>query len=286
MLALLGLALIYGFFPVYVRAIAPYVTPLQQLYIVTFGVSVVLLAQRIITGTIHELFTIPRRDVLIAIVRGILYYLLGAYLYVLAIRMSHIASVVLIQTLPMTAILGVLLFKEKLTKIKIVSILIAFIGAIIMNYSFTTGTLAFGLGEILSTVSIFFVAFALISTKWQSKKTPTSAVSLLMMIGAAVALFVTSIMSGERLNVASLPTLATAWFGIGISLNVIMILLANYGYTIVQGTIGTVIVSLESVFAIAFALVFFGETLTLFQGIGGACILFAAVLITRESNGK
>lgn len=170
MVALLGLALIYGFFPVYVRAVAPYVTPLQQLYIVTFGVSVVLLVQRVLSGKMNELLEMPRRDVIIALVRGILYYLLGAYLYVLAIRMAHIASVVLIQTLPMTAILGVLLFKEKLTRVKVVSILIAFTGAIIMNYSYTTGRLAFGLGEVLSAVSIFFVAFALISTKWQSKK--------------------------------------------------------------------------------------------------------------------
>lgn len=105
-----------------------------------------------------------------------------------------------------------------------------------------------------------------------------------MMIGAAVALFITSIMSGERLNVALLPTFAMMWLGIGISLNVIMILLANYGYKIVQGTIGTVIVSLESVFAILFAMLLFGETLSLFQAIGGACILFAAILITRESK--
>ena len=135
---MVGLAFTYASFGFFTRYLSVSFGFFQQLYL---RILAGLIIGFLIFGknfNFSKLRKITLKEWLILIFRGTAYYLLGAALFNKAVLLTKISTVALIGSIPMTAILGFLILKEKLTAEKIIYIFLSFIGALIISVnSFT-----------------------------------------------------------------------------------------------------------------------------------------------------
>ncbi|MBW7959866.1 hypothetical protein H3C65_00005 [Patescibacteria group bacterium] len=110
--ALVGLAFTYATFGFFTRYLTESFGFFQQLYL------------RIIAGLVIGF---------LIFFRALGYYLLGAALFNKAVLLTKISTVAFIGSIPMTAILGFLILKEKTTFKKVFYIILSFVGVSIIS---------------------------------------------------------------------------------------------------------------------------------------------------------
>ena len=171
--------------------------------------------------------------------------------------------------------LGSILFKEKLTLIKIIALLFSLVGLYFI-YLFS-----------LDATKAIYIGFALISgiatALWDilpKKISHTySSVQLSFLdniIGGVFALLVSLLLREQW----TIPSLTTAWelnalFG---SLFVATGLLIIYGFRRLDAQIGSLVMLAEVLFAILLAFIFYGEIITPIMFVGGTLILVGIIL--------
>src|SRR5260221_6199451 len=118
-IALLGLALIWGLLPLLPRYLSISFTVIQQLYL-RLGIGCILVAIIFFRKIQYEKFRkLKVREFSFLFLRSFIYFVLGAGLYVQALLLTKISNVEFISAIPMTAVLGFILLREKLTVPKV-----------------------------------------------------------------------------------------------------------------------------------------------------------------------
>jgi len=172
-------------------------------------------------------------------------------------------------------IIGVWSFKEKFTRIKIISLIIAIIGMyLVFSFSIIEFTLLAALMAIINGVaSGGEVAF---SKKLSNKYSPL----YLIILSWAIILITNSIISVAIGETQVIPALNMTWFWqIAYSIaSLLAFWLVIAGFKYVDASVGALVGLMEIVFSILFGLVIFGELLTLGVIIGGALIILSASL--------
>ena len=97
--------------------------------------------------------------------------------------LTKISNVAFIGTIPMTAILGFVILKEKLTVPKALLIALSFVGVLSISLK-GSFQLSFGLGELLAICSSVFIALGMIMRKWEDDYFNTFEASLLVIFFA------------------------------------------------------------------------------------------------------
>ena len=172
-------------------------------------------------------------------------------------------------------ILGHYWYDERLTKIKIVSLGLAIVGLLLI-YQINAGT-----------ISPFYFALAVftgVSTAvWDviSKKiSGTYDTSYITWWDETLALGMYLVASFVAREQWTMPAVTLPWaasFGIGIVFVATGMLMVN-GFKYIEAQIGSIIMLAEILFAIFFAWLFYGETITLMTMLGGSLIVAAIVL--------
>lgn len=280
-LALIGLAVVYASMGIFVRYLNLSFAFYQQIYLRLFAAVIIgfLIYNRSLDYS--KLKKIKLNEWLLLIFRAATYYLLGLALYTKSILLTKISIVSFIGSIPMTAILGTLINKEKITYQKIIFILLGFIGVIIISVKDFASIFNWKLGEFLALISLIFTSLSIVLRKKQSKLLNNSEMSQIIFIIAFIMLFLTSFFAKESLpltgwNAGSIMVLIIAGFA-----NMAMLFLTNYGFEKVETIIASNILTLEMFFGVLFGFLFFKEVPGFKDVVGGVLILFSVIQMNK-----
>ncbi|KKQ24518.1 MAG: hypothetical protein US40_C0003G0060 [Candidatus Roizmanbacteria bacterium GW2011_GWC2_37_13] len=280
-LSLIALAVVYASLGIFVRYLALSFAIFQQLYIRLLSASILGFFVFRKNLNFSKLKKISLREWGLLIFRSFFYYLIGVGLFTKAALMIKISTLSFIGSIPMTAILGFLILKEKITFKKILYIFLAFLGVMIISIKDFSSVFVWGTGEIIAFISVIFVSLAIIQRRYQTKLLNNNEITQIMLIFGFIFVFVTSLGFGEGLplanwNLSSIITVILAGF-----INIALMFLTNYGFEKIQTSVASNILTLEMFFAILFGFFFFREIPTLKDAIGGILILFSVIQMNK-----
>ena len=229
---------------------------------------------------------ISLKEWLLIIVRAISLYILGIALVTKAFILSKYGVVSLISVLPFVAILGAILFKEKITPLKAFLIFLSFLGVFLMIVKDYNHLFYWGLGEILALIATFFFALNYVAQKWQSNTLNHKEITQIILFIAFILSFIISLFLGEGIPIINFSfELVFAIFMVGL-FNVLGLFLANYGFQYVKAIVANNILNLEVLFAIIIGFVLYKEVLSLKEIVGGFIIIISVVWMNKIDSSK
>lgn len=279
-MALVGLAFTYASFGFFTRYLSANFGFFQQLYIRIFAG---LIIGFLIFGknfNFSKLKKISFKEWLLLIFRACAYYLLGAALFNKAVLITKISTVAFIGSIPMTAILGFLILKEKVTFKKVFFITLSFVGVIIISIN-NFSDLGFGLGEVLALLSCFFASISIVFRKYQTKLLNNVEITQIQLFIAFIFIFVASLLMNEGLPINNWNVNTFLIIVLSGLANVLMIFFTNYGFEHVKTSIAANILTLEMFFALLIGLLLYQEIPSLKESLGGILILFSAIQMNK-----
>jgi drug/metabolite transporter (DMT)-like permease len=180
-----------------------------------------------------------------------------------------------VSTLITMYLFGVLFLQEKLTKIKIVSFVLACIGMyVVFSFSITIFAL---LAATLAIINGVASGGEISSSKKLTEKYSPLYVTWLSWVIIAITNAPLSFLLGEIQYLPSFQIVWLYWLGYAI-VSILGFWLVIKGLKYVEASIGGLMGLLEIVFSILLAIVFFNENLTYRIIIGALLIIFAAAL--------
>lgn len=280
-LALVGLAIVYASMGIFVRYLSLSFAFFQQIYLRLFTAVVIgfLIYNRSLNY--QKLKKIKPEEWLLLIFRATTYYLLGLALYTKSILLTKISTVSFIGSIPMTAILGMLLYREKITYKKVAFLLLSFIGVVIISVKDFSSIFDWRLGELLTLISVIFTSLSIVLRKNQSKLLSNNEMSQIIITIAFIMLFFTSFFAKESLPLTGWNTGSMLIVIIAGLANTIMIFLTNYGFEKIQTVIAANILTLEMFFAVLIGLMFYREIPSLKEIFGGVLISFSVIQMNK-----
>lgn len=279
-LALIGLAFTYASFGFFTRYLSVSFGFFQQLYLRIFAG---LMIGFLIFGKnfdFSKLKKITLKEWLLLISRGVTYYLLGAALFNKAVLLTKISTVALIGSIPMTAILGFLILKEKLTLKKILYISLSFIGVIIISVN-NFSNFSWGLGEFLAFISCFFVSLSITFRRYQTRLLNNVEITQIMLSVAFITILTASLLTKESLSAVGWSINTVMVILIAGLMNVLMIWFTNYGFEHIKTSIAANILTLEVFFAVLIGFLLYQEIPNFKELVGGILILFSVIQMNK-----
>ncbi len=248
-----------------------------------FLIGLIILRNRI---KIKNILSAPKRDLIILFFRS-MSTITAIGLFTFAMLNAKYANVMLIYALPTTALLGVIILKEKLTKEKFGLILIGFLGVVLIAIKDFSNLGDFGKGELIAFISAFFYSTSYIIRRLLSNKLKDEEITQIGSMFSFIFAFIVSQLFGNGIDefTTTTPFLGLIIFCAGITF-ITIALSGNYGFGKVEAIIAGNIVLLESVFGIFVGLIVYSEVPTIKEFIGGAIIIFSAVMMNRLQNKK
>ncbi len=267
-IALIGLAFTYASFGFFTRYLSVSFGFFQQLYLRIFAgllLGVIIFGKKF---NFSKLKKVTSSEWMLLIFRGIAYYLLGAALFNKAVLLTKISTVAFISSIPMTAILGFLILREKVTLKKIVFIGLSFIGVIIISINnFSSFSLA--KGELFALMSCVFASLSIVIRKYQTKLLNNVEITQIQLFIAFMVILTASIFVREGLPINNWNInifLVVLLSGLA---NVLMIFFTNYGFEHVENSLASNVLTLEMVFAVIIGFVIFSEIPSMKDFFGG-----------------
>lgn len=213
--------------------------------------------------------------------RIIIGYLIGASLYRTSLTLTKITNVTFIQSIPFAAVFGWLIFKEKFTLPKFLLVVLAYIGVIIISVKNLSASFSLGRGELFSLISSAAFSLSYVSRKWQSDYLNDKEISQILLFLGTLVLFITSLLKGEKLPLISWQGVALLSIFLTGLFNTINIYLINFGFKNVKAVLASNILTLESIFALILAFIFYKELPTLREFFGGILIVGSVIQMNR-----
>jgi len=279
--ALVLLAVSYGFLALIPRYLNTSFPLFQQVYLRVFAgfvLSFILFRKSI---DFNKLKKLPLKEWLLLALRAFIYYLLGVVLFTQALLLTKIGNVAFIGAIPMTAVLGFIILKERFTAKKFSLVFLSFLGVLSISIQNVSNTFVLGKGEIVALVSIFFVSLGFISRKWQSKALNDKEVAIFMLFFATIFIFIASLLKGEGLPLHNWHLGVFLALLLGGLLNVGVSFFMNYGFSRVDAVLAGNIIALDPVFASFFAFLVFKELPIPKEVVGGIVIITSAIMMGR-----
>jgi len=250
------------------------VTPITLLFL-RFGIASLCM----IFIMMVKKYPLPRGGILLGLaLMGGLGYVGQAFCYVTALLYASAGLVALLLYLypALVTLLAVIVFKEPLSKLKILALLLALIGT-----PFTIGPRMGGklIGIILSVGAAFiYSVYIIIGSKIARQGTAIS--SSTVIIGSA------AIVSGGLVAIQgpSFPATISGWMSIiGISLISTILAIVTFlaGLERVGPVTASTLSTIEPVVTVVLAAVILKETITPVRIVGGMMILLAVILLAR-----
>lgn len=279
-LALIGLAFTYASFGFFTRYLSVSFGFFQQLYLRIFAGLIIGFLIFGKSFNFSKLKIITVKEWLLLIFRAAAYYLLGAALFNKAVLLTKISTVSFIGSLPMTAVLGFLILKEKVTTKKIFYIILSFIGVVIISIN-SFSDFSFGQGEILALMSCIFAALSIVFRKYQTKLLNNTEITQIQLFFALVFILIASLFAKEGLPINNWNGSVFLIILLSGLANVLMMFFTNYGFDYVKTSVASNILTLEMFFAVLIGLVFYWEIPSLKETLGGVLILFSVIQMNK-----
>ncbi len=275
LLALVTTTAFYGLYGIFSRLIGPSFGNFGQNWIrnlvVLFIITLVILVSK------TSLKRIQRQDIKwIA-----LWFLSGSWVTVLTfIAFNHLTiatAYLLIYSSMISAgfISGKVFFGEKLNFIKVISLILCFVGLLIIyGLSISAADVVFG---VMCLVSGFMTGIWNTISKKFSDHYPNSQMVMMDAISSVAAALIGSWIFKETLPVNIQP-LSWLWIIVYAVVQTINVGLIVYGFKHTEAQIGSIILPIEVIFATLFAFLIFKEVPSIYTIVGGVFILTAAII--------
>ena len=282
--ALVLLAFGFGVIAITARYLSYYYTLFQQLYLsvaIAFVVSLFIFPR---TLSLRKIKSIPRRDWKIMFFRVVIGYLLGASLYRQALILTKISNVTFIQSIPFAGVFGFILFKEKFTLQKAMLLAVAYAGVLLIAVKDYSSIFSFGKGELFSFISSALFALSYVSRKWQTNFLNDKVITQVILFIGTIVLLITSLAAGEgypTLSWQAILFLSLFFTGLFKAINIFLI---NYGFRNVKAVLASNILTLEAIFAVILAFIFYRKLPTLKELFGGTLIIGSVIQMNRLKN--
>ncbi len=236
----------------------------------------------------RDLLKIEPRDSKYFIGTGIISFVFFNWCYFVAINKTSLSiAAILLYTAPtIVMVLSVILFNEKMTKKKIISLILTFAGCIFVTafaqgagQSITVSGLLAGLGAGLG------YALYSIFGRYALKKYDSITVTLYTFIFAFIGLIPITDIRGMLSLFSNVDAIYHA-FALGLLATVLPFLLYTKGLYYLETSRASIIATIEPIVATIIGVVLFGEPLTLFKILGISLVVFAVSIIREKEINK
>lgn len=268
-------AFLFGSFGIYVRFLSEELLPYQQ---IGFRNIIALIISVVMVLVTKQTFTTIKKVPLRVTILYALSFPLVVVFYTLAVLNTKIVTAIFglyLGSLVGSLCLGMLLFQERLTRLKLLSLSLVGLGLLSYTYPFDLSSL--GMGFIFALICGALDSVANAFKKHMSGKIDRFVLVVLQMLGGIVIAGVFMAGTGQLffpiLSFAS--WLIAVMFGISI---VAISYLTLIGFQNFDLNLGTVVLATEIFFASIFALIFFQETASFNELLGGILIVLATVV--------
>ena len=276
-LALVLLSLVFASMGLFARYLSTSFVLLQQVYLrvlAAFFLGLIFFRKDLDFGKVRR---ISKKEWGLLLLRSASSYLFGVTLFTQAIIMTKYSNVSFIGALPVVAVLGALLLKEKLTFKKLLLILTAFSGVILIAVKDYSHLLVWGRGEVVALLATLAFSLSYVARKWHSDLLNNKEITQVIFFLSFFMLFITSLVKGDGLPVTGWQIgLLLAVLGAGL-FNVVNLFLTNYGFQKVEAILASNILTLESVFAVILGFLFYKEVPVTKELLGGVVIALSVI---------
>lgn len=278
-IALMLLALVFASMGLFARYLNSGFSVFQQVYLrvlAAFLLGLIIFNKDLNWPKIKK---ISQKEWLLLIFRSAASYLFAVCLFTQAVILAKYSNVAFIGAIPMTAILGIIIFKEKINGKKALLVLTAFLGVALIALKDYSQIFSWGKGEIIALAATFFFSLSYVTRKWHSPLLNNKEITQITFFFAFIFVLAVSLLSGEGIPVSGWNLgLLAAVIGAGL-FNVINLFLTNYGFEKVKAVLAGNILMLESVFAVIVGFLFYLEVPNLKELLGGIIIIGSVVLM-------
>lgn len=233
-----------------------------------------------------KLLTLP--DIKYFIGTGIISIIFFNYCMFTAIELSTIPfATALLYTAPaFVMVLSILLFKESLTWVKSIALLITLLGTCLIvglipfsGQTFELSSILFGLGS-----GIGYALYSIFS-KYALKKYTSLSITTYTFIVASIALL-PFFPYAQKVHLLLNPTILFYAFGLGLLPTAFAYIIYTYGLNQTEASNASILTTIEPVVATIIGIFVFHEAFSYVQMIGMACIIGAVVFIQVYTDPK
>jgi len=285
-LALLGVAAFSVLMGVVVRYLSFYFTLLQQIYLRVLVASVLGFVIFRRNLDFRKFKNIPNKELTVLVGRAALGFLLAGPLWVQGFTLAKIANATFIDAIPMSAVLGFLLLREKITPKKVVLLILTFLGVVIVSLSDFSNLSSWGRGEILVLMGTIFFALRNISRRWHTGFLNDSEITQIMHVIGFLLVFAFSQILGEGMPSTHWHLSVLLIVLIGGFLNIAILYLTNIGFANTPANIAGTTLTLGTVFGVIFGFMFYREIPTIRELFGGIVITLSVIEMNRIGKNK
>lgn len=274
--------MIYACLGIPIRILSTKFSLFQQLYLWLFLAtvfSIILFRKKIRFLKLAKMTAI---NIKITFFRAICYYVAGYFLWSFGIREGKYSNIAIINIIPTMAILGVILLKEKLNKVKLAAIFLSTIGATSVVFKNFSLDIELGVGELSALFSLIFFGLSQVARKWQTKALNNYESTTIILGIAGFANLILSSVLGEKLSFASWNwNLLAALISLAL-MNIVVLFSLNFAFEKIEIIVGSVVLDLEMAFGILVSVVLYKEIPTLREFIGAVLIVISTLLIRKD----
>jgi drug/metabolite transporter (DMT)-like permease len=287
LIAIAVLTLIFGLTAIFARYLSTETKLFEQWYL-RYGImsvlSVIVFHRQV---DFNKFLHLKRKEWSVILFRSFIGSVLAVSLYTVAAREAKIGIVAFMQVVPCTALLGILLFHERVSKARAATILLAFLGASLVVVENFHDLANVNMGAVWSLVSGALFALQLVTRKWHSKALNNQELTVAIIVSGFVMNYLLSLILYHRFFVSTenwSPQFVLVLLLAGCC-GVANIFLINYGFEHVSAVIASNVLSLEAVFGALFGFLIYDEVLGMRVIIGGLIIL-GSVIATNYLNNR
>ncbi len=279
-IALILLSIVFATMGIFSRYLSTSFELFEQTYLrigTAFIIGIILFYKKLDFSKLKE---VSKKDLSVFIFRAITLYL-GVVLFTESILHANYGNAAFIAALPILPIFGYVFLKEKLSLKIIISILIGFVGMLLIAIP-DMSILKFGYGEMMALLSVAAFDLSYISRRWHSEHLTNIESTVLIFFIGAILLFITSILLGEQLpTVNQFTPFVIGTIIIASLFNIANLYLVSYGFQRLKAGIAGNILTLETVFALLYSIFLFKEIPHVREFVGGFIILLSVWLVNR-----
>jgi drug/metabolite transporter (DMT)-like permease len=256
----------------------------QIVFIRAIGASVTLILFLLVKNA--KLLKIKPRDSVYFVGTGIISFVFFNWCYFVAINKTSLSvAAILLYTAPaLVTIFSAILFKEKMTKQKIISLVLTFIGCILVT-AFAQGT-----GQKITFIGMLAglgagLGYALYSIfgRYALKKYDSITVTVYTFVFASVGLIpITDVK--EMVSLFSNVNAIYYAVALGLIATVLPFLLYTEGLSYLETSKASIIATLEPIVATVIGIILYKEPLTLFKILGISIVIFAVSIVREKSE--
>lgn len=238
-----------------------------------------------IAATNRELLKVKLKDCRYFIGTGILSFVFFNFCYLNAINTVSVSvAAILLYTSPIfVTVMSAMLFKEKFTKIKVVALILAFLGCILVTGVLSPTTVLNAKGLIFGVLSGFGYALYSIFGRYALNKYSSLTVTAYTFVFASIGVL-PFISFPHFYSVAAKNPISVFWLvALAIVTGIIPYVLYTYGLSHIESGKASIIACIEPVVATLTGIIVFNELLSIGSIIGIVLVMTAVILLNAKT---